>query len=46
MSFTGFVFSIETLRLSKGTMLRLRVNFTPEIITLTKEVLVSVRLCL
>jgi hypothetical protein len=38
MSVTGFIFSIETLRSSKGTMFRLKVNFTPEIIILTKEV--------
>jgi hypothetical protein len=39
MTVTGFIFSIETIRSSKGTMFRLRVNFTPEIIMLTKEVL-------
>ncbi|CAF1453141.1 unnamed protein product, partial [Rotaria magnacalcarata] len=38
MSVTGFIFSIETVRATKGTILRLKVNFTPEIIMLTKEV--------
>ncbi|CAF3346282.1 unnamed protein product [Rotaria sp. Silwood1] len=38
MSVTGFIFSIETVRIPKGTMFRLKVNFTPEIILLTKEV--------
>ncbi|CAF4518371.1 unnamed protein product, partial [Rotaria sp. Silwood2] len=38
MSVTGFIFSIETVRISKVTILRLKVNFTPEIIMLTKEV--------
>lgn len=39
MSVTGFIFSIETVRAGKGTTLRLKVNFTPEIIMLTKEVI-------
>jgi dynein heavy chain 1 len=39
MSVTGFIFSIETVRTPpKGTIFRLKVNFTPEIIMLTKEV--------
>jgi len=38
MSVTGFIFSIETVRGSKGNILKLRVNFTPEVIMLTKEV--------
>ncbi|CAF3632269.1 unnamed protein product, partial [Adineta steineri] len=38
MSVTGSIFSLETLRSTKGTLLRLKVNFTPEIIMLTKEV--------
>jgi hypothetical protein len=39
MSVTGYIFSIETVRTQKGTIFRLKVNFTPEIIVLTKEVL-------
>ena len=39
MSVTGFIFSIETVRTAKGTIFRLKVNFTPEIIMLTKEVI-------
>lgn len=38
MSVTGFIFSIETVRSSKGSVYRLKVNFTPEVIMLTKEV--------
>lgn len=38
MSVTGFIFSIETVRTTKGTIFRLKVNFTPEIIMLIKEV--------
>ncbi|CAF4419740.1 unnamed protein product, partial [Adineta steineri] len=38
MSVTGSIFSLETLRSTKGTLLRLKVNFTTEIIMLTKEV--------
>lgn len=38
MSVIGFIFSIETVRSPKGTVFRLKVNFTPEIIMLTKEV--------
>ncbi len=44
MSVTGFIFSLETVRINKGTMLRLKVNFTPEIIMLTKEVLIFISL--
>jgi len=41
MSVTGFIFSIETVRTPpKGTIFRLKVNFTPEIIMLTKEVFI------
>jgi len=42
MSVTGFIFSLETVRTPKGTILRLKVNFTPEIIMLTKEVLIFI----
>ncbi len=42
MSVTGFIFSLETARINKGTILRLKVNFTPEIIMLTKEVLIFI----
>ncbi|CAF0789670.1 unnamed protein product [Didymodactylos carnosus] len=38
LSVTGIIYSVETIRSSKGPMLRLKVNFTPEIISLTKEV--------
>lgn len=42
MSVTGFIFSIETVRTAKGTIFRLKVNFTPEIIMLTKEVIIRI----
>jgi hypothetical protein len=42
MSVTGFIFSIETVRIPKGVIFRLKVNFTPEIIMLTKEVFVLI----
>ena len=47
MSVTGFIFSIETVRTPKGTIYRLKVNFTPEVIMLTKEVIlrISIDLC-
>ena len=34
---SGRIFTVETVR-AKGNMLKLRVNFMPEIITLAKEV--------
>lgn len=41
MSVTGFIFSIETVRTPKGSIFRLKVNFTPEVIMLTKEVIIE-----
>ena len=38
MSVTGFIFNIETVRSAKGNIFRLKVNFTPDVIMLIKEV--------
>lgn len=38
MTVTGFIFNIESVRIPKGSVFRLKVNFTPEVIMLTKEV--------
>ena len=38
----GRIFAIESTRTRTGNMLKLKVNFLPEIITLAKEVYVAV----
>lgn len=38
MTVMGFIFNIETVRTPKGNVFRLKVNFTPEVVMLTKEV--------
>jgi hypothetical protein len=38
MTVTGFIFTIESVRTPKGNVFRLKINFTPEVIMLIKEV--------
>lgn len=38
MNVSGRIFNVENNRTSKGNVLKLRVNFLPEVITLAKEV--------
>ena len=38
MTVTGLIFTLEIVRTPKGNVFRLRINFTPEVIMLTKEV--------
>lgn len=50
LSVSGRIFGIESVRsrimMSKGNVLRLKVNFMPEIITLSKEVNTILFMCI